>query len=68
MKHGKRPTVRQKKLLKSLRCNPDNWLVVTENNEQITIIHRHTDRVTTLNKRQRLLGLDGNSDFEQGKH
>lgn len=50
MKHGKRPTVRQKKLLKNLRRNPDNWLVVTENNEQITIIHRNTDRVMTLKK------------------
>ena len=27
MKHGKRPTVRQKKLMAEKRLNPDNWLV-----------------------------------------
>ena len=27
MKHGKRPTVRQKKLMAEKRLNPDNWLI-----------------------------------------
>ena len=50
MKHGKRPTVRQKKFLKSMRRNPDNWLVVKDNNEQMVIVHRDTGKVQTIQK------------------
>lgn len=50
MKHGKRPTVRQKKFLKSMRRNPDNWLVVKDNNEQMVIVHRDTGKVQTIYK------------------
>ena len=50
MKHGKKPTVRQKKLLTELKVNFENWLIVTENNEQITIVHRHTGQTKTMNK------------------
>lgn len=50
MKHGKRPTVRQKKLLTELKVNFENWLVVTENDLQITIVHRNTGTIKTFNK------------------
>ena len=49
MKHGKKPTVRQKKLLQKFKLNPDNWLVVTENKEQITIVQRSTGHTKTIN-------------------
>ena len=48
MKHGKNPTVRQKKLLKSFGLNCANWLVVTEDNKEMKIIHRHTDTVRII--------------------
>ena len=50
MKHGKNPTVWQKKLLKSYGLNYENWLVVNEDNEKIKIIHRHTDAVRVIRK------------------
>lgn len=50
MRHGKRPTVRQKKLIKSMKLNPDNWLVITENKEQITLVHRDTNTVKVVQK------------------
>lgn len=50
MKHGKNPTVRQKKLLKSFGLNYENWLVVTEDKQEIKIIHRHTDTVREIKK------------------
>ena len=50
MRHGKRPTVRQKKLIKGMKLNPDNWLVITENKEQITLVHRDTNTVKVVQK------------------
>lgn len=50
MRHGKRPTVRQKKLIKSMKLNPDNWLVITENKEQITLVHRDTNTAKVVQK------------------
>lgn len=50
MRQGKRPTVRQKKLIKGFNINPDEWLVITENNEQITIVNRATKDVKVVSK------------------
>lgn len=50
MKHGKRPTRKQKILISSLRLNPDNWLVLGEDKEFLTMVHRHTDKVRKLPK------------------
>lgn len=41
MKHGKAPTVAQKKLLKKWRLNPDNWLVVKNQPDRLEIVHRY---------------------------
>lgn len=48
MKNGKRPTLKQKKMLKLSRLNPENWLVVKNEPEKITIMHRHTGKTRTL--------------------
>ena len=40
MKHGTRPTVAQKKLLKEKRLDPDNWLVVKNQPDRMEIVHR----------------------------
>ncbi len=50
VKHGKRPTRKQKILISNLRLNPDNWLVLSEDKEFLTVVHRHTDRVRKLPK------------------
>ena len=45
MKHGKKPTVAQKKMLKSWHLNLEDWLIVKKEADKITIIHRYTDTV-----------------------
>ena len=42
MKHGKRLTVKQKRLLQSLKLNPENWLVCKNDSKVMIIEHRHT--------------------------
>ena len=42
MKHGKRPTVKQKKFLSAHRLNPDNWLIVKDTPEEMHIVYRFT--------------------------
>ena len=39
---GKKPTLAQKKLLKSKGLNPDNWLVVSDDRYRIIVMHRHS--------------------------
>ena len=46
MKHGKKPTVAQRKLIKSKRLNPENWLVVKDEPHLMTLVHRHFDTKT----------------------
>lgn len=43
MKHGKRPTVAQKKLISKWRLNPDNWLVTKHTSTEMHIVHRLTN-------------------------
>lgn len=51
MKHGKNPTVSQKKHIKSLGLNPENWLVSRDNNDELVLIHRLSGRTRTLKRR-----------------
>lgn len=48
MKNGKRPTVRQKKLMARWRLNPDDWLVVKDTPDAMTLVHRLSDRTTRV--------------------
>lgn len=50
MKHGRKPTVKQKIFLKEHRLNPENWLVVTDDKHCMTVIHRNTDKVKKIEK------------------
>ena len=50
MKHGKKPTVRQKKYLQSIRLDPDNWLVSEDNRDKLVLIHRFTDQVRIIER------------------
>lgn len=50
MKHGKKPTVRQKKMLKEYGLNYENWLIVKDTPLEMVIVHRHTDNVRRIDK------------------
>lgn len=49
MKNGKRPTRNQMKIFLEAGLNPRNWLIVKKQTEQMTVIHRETGRVKTIN-------------------
>ena len=50
MKHGKKPTVRQKRMLKEYGLNYENWLIIKDTSDIMQIVHRHTDTVRTIRK------------------
>lgn len=50
MKHGKKPTRNQKKLMAQYRLNCENWLVVKDTPEQMVIVHRHSDQTRVIPK------------------
>ena len=43
MKNGKRPSVRQKKLMAAWGLNPADWLVVKDTSTELELIHRNSD-------------------------
>lgn len=49
MKHGKKPSLKQKKLIKDSGLNPDQWLVVKNLPGQLKIAHRETGQQKTIN-------------------
>ena len=44
MKHGKKPTVAQKKLMVKWRLDPTMWLVVKDTPVRMEIVHRLSDK------------------------
>lgn len=48
MKHGKKPTVAQRKFIQSKRLNPENWFVVKDEPHQMTLVHRHFEKNTRI--------------------
>jgi hypothetical protein len=42
MKHGLRPTKKQKVAIKAVGLNPENWLVFKSINEELHLVHRET--------------------------
>lgn len=49
MKHGKKPTRRQKMKLKELHLNCDNWFVITDTSKEFVIKHKVSGQVRRLN-------------------
>lgn len=43
MKHGKKPTREQRKLMEKWKVNTYDWLVERETLSELVIIHRHFD-------------------------
>lgn len=52
MKHGKRPTVRQKKLMAEKRLNPDNWLIVKDTPTEMHVVHRYSDKTVRVIRKE----------------
>ena len=48
MKHGKKPTVAQRKLMQKWKVNVQDWLVVKDEPSQMTLVHRHFDNRTKI--------------------
>ena len=48
MKHGKKPTREQRKLLMKRKLNTSDWLVVKDEPSKMTLVHRHFDSVTKI--------------------
>lgn len=48
MKHGKKPTMAQKKLMVKWRLDPTMWFVVKDTPERIELVHRHFDYKTKI--------------------
>lgn len=51
MKHGKKPTVAQRKFIKVNGLNSENWLVVKDTPTEMILVHRLSDRtMRTIHK------------------
>ena len=48
MKHGKKPTREQRKLMQKWKLNSNDWLVERETLSQLVLIHRHFDNKTKV--------------------
>lgn len=48
MKHGKKPTREQRKLMQMWKLDPVMWLVVKDTPEQMVLVHRHSDSTTRI--------------------
>ena len=46
MKHGKKPTVQQRKLIQSKGLDPTVWLITKDTPTEIHLVHRLSDRTT----------------------
>ena len=50
MKHGKKPTVKQRKLMQKWEINWENWLVITDGPDEMVIQHRLSDQIRRIPK------------------
>ena len=48
MKHGKKPTREQRKLLQQWKLDTYNWLVVKDTPTEMVLVHRHSDSTTRI--------------------
>ena len=50
MKNGKKPNLRQKKLMTQWHLNYENWFVVKDTPTEMEIVHRNTGQIRTIPK------------------
>ena len=48
MKHGKKPTREQRKLMQKWKLNAEDWLVVKDEPTRMTLVHRHFEKITKI--------------------
>ena len=48
MKHGKKPTVAQRKLIIARGLDPMVWFVIKDTPKQMELVHRHSDRTKRI--------------------
>lgn len=48
MKHGKKPTVAQRKLMEHWNLDSSKWLVVKDTDTAMVLVHRHSDTTTKV--------------------
>lgn len=48
MKHGKKPTREQRKLLQKWKLKAEDWLVVKDEPTRMTLVHRYFDNTTKI--------------------
>ncbi len=48
MKNGKRPTKREKIHINSYNLNPDNWLIFKKVDDELHLVHRHTNSIRVI--------------------
>ena len=48
IKHGKRPTVAQMKLLIKWKLDPTQWFVVKDTPTEMLLVHRHFDNTKKM--------------------
>lgn len=53
MKHGKRPTVKQKMFMTKWHLNYENWLVVKDTPTEMEIVHRISGKIRVIKKGER---------------
>ena len=51
MKHGKKPTREQRKLLLKWKLDPAVWFVIKDKPDEMWLVHRHFDTVTKTIKK-----------------
>lgn len=48
MKHGKKPTREQRKLMEKYKVNTQDWLVERETLNELVLLHRHFDKTKKI--------------------
>lgn len=48
MKHGKKPTYEQRKLIQEWGLDSHEWLVVKDTSTELVLVHRENDKVTRI--------------------
>lgn len=48
MKHGKKPTVQQRKFIQQWKLDPAVWLVVKDTPERMELVHRYSEKTKRI--------------------
>lgn len=48
MKHGKKPTYEQRKLIEQWKLDPHDWFVVKDTPTEMLLVHRYSDKTTRM--------------------